>query len=110
ELRGIVGEGGSRDRAVLDEGDGFALLLHRHHDVEPGGARLGDRRLQLRIEYLEHAAPLRAGLVPAETEIAHQVPELHEAAEVVVMVVIGKYEEQKALGLTALDREERAAA
>src|SRR5262249_24207687 len=70
---------------------------------------LRDRRLQLRIEYLEHAAPLRAGLAPAETEIAHQVPELHEAAEVVVLVILGKFDEQHGFGIAAHDRVDRGA-
>ena len=48
EPRGIVGEMRQRHRAVLDEGDRLALLLHRHHDVEAGGAKLGDAGLQAR--------------------------------------------------------------
>ena len=48
EPRGVVGEMLERHRAVLDEGDRLSLLLHRHHDVEAGGAHLGDRGLQLR--------------------------------------------------------------
>ena len=62
-----------RHRAVLDEGDRLALLLHRHHDVEAGGAHLGDGGLQLGIEHLDDAAPLRAGVVPGEAEVADQV-------------------------------------
>ena len=73
EPRGVVGQMLERHRAVLDERDRFALLLHRHHDVEAGGAHLGDRGLQPGIEHLDHAAPCRAGLVPAEAEIAHQL-------------------------------------
>jgi hypothetical protein len=96
-----------RHRAVLDEGYGFALLLHRHHDVEAGGAHLGNRRLQLRIERLDHATPFRAGPVPAETEIAHQVPELHEAAKVLILVVLGKFHEQDGFGIAAHDRIDR---
>ena len=33
---GILGEVVKGDRAILDKGNGFALLLHRHHDVEAG--------------------------------------------------------------------------
>ena len=39
-------------------------LLHRHHDVEAGGAHFGDGGLQLRIEHLDHAAPFGAAVVP----------------------------------------------
>ena len=35
-LFGVVGEVLQVDRAVLDEGDRFAVALHRHHDVQPG--------------------------------------------------------------------------
>ena len=45
---GVVGEMLERHRAILDEGDRLALLLHRHHDVEAGGAHIGDRGLQRR--------------------------------------------------------------
>ena len=62
EPRGVVGEMLERHRAVLDEGDRLSLLLHRHHDVEAGGAHLGDRGLQLGIEHLDHAAPLGAAV------------------------------------------------
>ena len=48
EPRGIVGEMRQRHRAILDEGDRLALLLHRHHDVEAGGAEIGDAGLQAR--------------------------------------------------------------
>ena len=46
EAGGIIGQMRQRHRAVLDEGDRLALLLHRHHDVEAGGAKLGDAGLQ----------------------------------------------------------------
>ena len=34
-------------------------ILHRHHDVEAGLAQVGDRRWQLRVEHIDHAALLR---------------------------------------------------
>ena len=76
EPRGIVGEMRQRHRAVLDEGDRLALLLHRHHDVEAGGAKLGDAGLQRGFDDLDHAAPFALRLVPAEAEIGHQLAEL----------------------------------
>ena len=64
---GVFGEMLERHRAILDEGDRLSLLLHRHHDVEAGGAHVGDRRLQRRIEHLDHAAPLRAAACPSRS-------------------------------------------
>ena len=64
EPRGVVREMLERHRAVLDERDRFALLLHRHHDVEAGGAHLGDGGLQGGIEHLDHPAPFCAGSCP----------------------------------------------
>ena len=49
EPLGIVGEMRQRHRAILDKGDRLALLLHRHHDVEAGGAEIGDRRSAARV-------------------------------------------------------------
>ena len=91
---GIVGEMIERHRAILDEGNRFALLLHRHHDVEAGGAHFGDRGLQLGIEHLDHAALLCARLVPADAKIADQFDESHQAADVFVPVVFGEFDEQ----------------
>ena len=104
EPRGIVGEMLERHRAVLDERDRFALLLHRHHDVEAGGAHLGDGGLQCGIEHLDHSAPFCAGLVPGEAEIAHQLVEPAEPAHVLVLVVLGELDEQDRLGIAAHDR------
>ena len=46
---------------------GFPSLLHRHHDVEAGGAQIGDRGLQGGIEHVDHAAPLRAARGPSRS-------------------------------------------
>ena len=61
---GVVGEMLERHRAILDEGDRLSLLLHRHHDVEAGGAHVGDRGLQRGIEHVDHAAPVRRRSCP----------------------------------------------
>ena len=73
---GVVGEMRQRHRAILDERDRLALLLHRHHDVEAGGAEIGDGGLQRRLDDLDHAAPFALRVVPAEAEIGHQLAEL----------------------------------
>ena len=49
QLFGEIGEIGQRDGAILDEGDRFAVALHRHHDVQPGFPHFGDLGLKARI-------------------------------------------------------------
>ena len=107
EPRGIVRQMLERHRAVLDERDRFALLLHRHHDVEAGGAHIGDGGLQPGIEHVDHAAPCRAGLVPAQAELAHQLLEPHQVAQVLVLVLLGELDEQDRRGITAHHRIDR---
>jgi hypothetical protein len=68
---GVVGEVFERDGAVFDEGDWFALLLHGHHDVEAGGAQVGDGGLEGGVQHFDHAAPVGARAIEAEAEIAH---------------------------------------
>ena len=101
EPRGVIGEMLERHRAVLDEGDRFALLLHRHHDVEAGGAHFGDAGLQFRIEHLDDAAPFGAAFVPGETEIADQLAEPFQAAQVLVPIVLGEFDEQDRFRIAA---------
>ena len=98
---GVVGQMLERHRAILDEGDRFALLLHRHHDVEAGGAHVGDGGLQFGIEHLDHAAPFGAALVPAEAEIADQVLELAQPAQVFLVIVLAELDQQDGGGRAA---------
>ena len=51
----------------LHEGDRFPFLLHRHHDVEAGGAHLGDRGLQFCIEHLDHDAGFARRICPSRS-------------------------------------------
>ncbi len=101
EPLGIVGKMRQRHRAVLDERDRLALLLHRHHDVEAGGAKLGDRGLQARLCDLDHTAPFALGLVPAKTEIGHQLAKLLQAGQVFGLVFLGKLDDQDRIGIAA---------
>ena len=107
EPAGVVGEMLERHRAILDEGDRFALLLHRHHDVEAGGAQVGDRRLQIGIEHLDHAAPLAAALVPAQAEIADQVLEPPQPAQVFLVIILAELDQQDGGGRSAHEFIER---
>src|SRR5262249_54351748 len=63
--------------------------------------------LQLGIEDLDHAAPFRARLVPAKAKRPHQILELHQAAEVVVWVSLGKFHEKHGFGIAAHDPLDR---
>ncbi len=100
ELLRVLGEVGQGHRAILDEGHGFARVLHGHHDVEAGRAQVGDRALQLGVEHVHHAAPLGARPVPAEAERAHGVAEVAQAAAV-AGVVLGELDEQQRFRLAA---------
>ncbi len=92
----VIGEMLKRHSTVLDEGHGLPLVLHRHHDVEAGGAHLGDGGLQFGIQDLDHPAPLIARLVPTETKIADQLLELPQQAQIDLVIVF-----------TELDQEDR---
>ena len=61
---GILRQIGQLDGAILNEGDGFAVVLHRHHDVEPGAAQLRDAGLQFGVGHRGHAAPFRLFVAP----------------------------------------------
>ena len=54
QARRVVGQMLERHGAVLDERDRLAGALHRHDDVEPGGAHLPDPGLGGRLERLDH--------------------------------------------------------
>ena len=107
ETRGVFREMLERHRAILDEGDRLPLLLHRHHDVEARGAHLGDRGLQCRIEHLDHAALLRAGVAPGIAEIAHQLAELLQAAQIFVVIVLAEFDQQDRIRIAAHELLER---
>ena len=94
EPRGVLREMLERHRAILHEGNRFALVLHRHHDVEAGGAHIGDRGLQRWVEYLHHAALLCTALVEAVAEVAHQFGELFQPAQVFVLIILTEFHQQ----------------
>ncbi len=90
-----------RHGAVLHERDRLSLLLHRHHDVEAGGADVGDRRLQLRVEDVDHAAPFRPALAPAEAEIADQLVQARELPQVLAVIVLAELDEEHGFRVAA---------
>jgi hypothetical protein len=55
QLVGVLGQVLERHRAVLDEGHGLAVALHRHHDVESRLAHLPEVALEAGIDHLDHA-------------------------------------------------------
>jgi hypothetical protein len=94
QLRGVVGEVLQRHRAILDERDGLPLLLHRHHDIEARGAKLGDRRLQIGVEHVDHAAPIGAVVAPIEAEISHQLMQALQSP-FVFLRLLGELDQQQ---------------
>ena len=105
---GIFGEVLERHRAILDEGDGFSLLLHGHHDVEAGGAHLVDGGLQLRIEHLDDAAPFRSALVPAEAKIADELAQAQQPAKALAVILCANSTNRMASGRRARTVDGRA--
>ncbi len=93
-----------RHGAVFDKGDRLALLFHRHHDVEPGGAEIRDAGLQGGLGHLDHAAPAPRRLVPAEPEVGHQLAELLQTLQVVGLVFLGELDHQQRIGIAAHGR------
>ena len=69
---GVLGEVLERHRAILDEGDGLAVALHGHHDVQAGLAHFPHSALQAGVGDLDHAARV--------AEIGHQLREFPELA------------------------------
>ena len=97
EPLGVVGEMRQRHRTILDKGDRFALLLHRHHDVEAGCAEI--RRSPLAVAgsmIVDHAAPFALRAAPAEAEIRHQFGELLEPLQIVGLIFFGEFDDQDA--------------
>ena len=99
----VVREMLQRDGAIFDEGDGFAVALHRHHDVEAGLADLPERGLRAGLSHLHHAA--------RQAEIAHQLDQTGEIEQLVFALLAGEFDQQDGFGLAdqgALDhRPER---
>jgi hypothetical protein len=95
-----------RHGAILDEGNRFAGLLHRHHDVEARRAHLADAGLQFRIEYFDHAAPFGAAVIPGDTEVAQQFAEPLQAPQIFVPVVLGEFDEQDSFRIAAQERRD----
>ena len=88
---GVVGQIIQRDRTILDERDRLGVALHRHHDVQPGFAHLGDAGLERRVGRPHH----RVGIA----EIGHrrfQLGELRQQRRVFVAVEL---DQQQAVGL-----------
>ncbi|KNX42615.1 hypothetical protein ROTO_09170 [Roseovarius tolerans] len=58
-----------RHGAILDEGHGLSLVLHRHHDVEPRLAQLSDLGGKGHVPDLDHAAFVAVALAEAIAQI-----------------------------------------
>ena len=95
---GVFGEVLERHCAILDEGDRLSLLLHRHHDIEPGGTHVVDGGLQLGIEHFDHATRFRPALVPAKTEIADKLPQPQQTPKVLAGVLFRELDKQDGWG------------
>ena len=92
---GVLGQIGQLDGTILDEGDWFSVGFHRHHDVEPGFAQLGDLVLQHRIGDRCHPAPAVTGSRPREAEITHHLLELTQLDRVVGLILLDELHQQE---------------
>src|SRR3546814_6744494 len=72
----------------------FALRLHRHHDVEALLAHLPDLLLEVGLDGLHHAALALALIAPAEAKLRHHVAERGEAAQVLLLVLLGELDQR----------------
>ena len=70
---GIGGEVRQFDGAILDKGHRLTVVLHRHHDIEPRTAQLGNPALQGGVGHLGHPAPVPARSAPGEPQIPHHL-------------------------------------
>ena len=82
EPLGVVGEMRQRHRAILDERDRLALLLHRHHDVEAGGAETRRSRSAAQASMISTTPPhLRCGWSQPKPRSAISSPSCFSRAE-----------------------------
>ena len=86
---GVIREMLQRHRAILDEGDGLRIPLHRHHDVEAGLAYLPDRFLADRLRHLHHGVHMAV--------IGHTGIEALEVAHQCVPVVAGEFHQEQTI-------------
>ncbi len=67
----VFGEIFEIDGTVFDEGDGLAVTLHRHHDIETGLSYLPDRLLKFTVSRLHHCV--------GEAQLSHEINQLLHA-------------------------------
>ena len=95
---GVVGEMFERDGAILDEGDGFGVAFHGHHDVEAGFADVPDLALGWRVADGDDGV--------GEAVIGHGLVETAEVAVEGVAGVAGEFDDEEAVGSAARDLAE----
>ena len=97
EPLGVIGQMRQRHRAILDERDRLALLLHRHHDVEAGGAELGDARSAGAGSMISTTPPhLRCGLFQPKPRSPISSPSCFSRLHVFGLVLLGEFDDQHA--------------
>ena len=101
EPLGVVGEMRQRHRAILDEGDRLALLLHRHHDVEAGGAKIGDAGLRAGSTISTTPPHLRCGLFQPKPRSAINSPSCFSFARIFGLIFLGELDDQQRVGIAA---------
>src|ERR1700693_3827900 len=88
ESLGIVSQILDGHGGVLNEGDRFAVALHRHHDVEARLAHFGDLRLEIRLDGATHAV--------RKAQIAHKALKPCELRKQRLILEPMKFDDQEA--------------
>ena len=79
-----------RHGAILDEGHGLTVALHRHHDVETGLADFPEGRLRTGLGHLDHAA--------GQAEIGHQFDQPRKITELILALLARELDQQDRVG------------
>ncbi len=93
ELVGVLGQVLERHGAVLDEGHGLPVALHRHHDVEPRLSHFPQVLLRAGLQQLHDAA--------GEAQVRHELREALHAPHLLVAIVAGELHQQDRVGRAA---------
>ena len=85
----VFGEVLQRHSAIFDEGNRFAVALHRHHDVESGFAHFPDIALQCRVAYFQHGIRI--------AQITHHLRQALKLRALLGFVLAGEFHQQNGL-------------
>ena len=89
---GVFGQMLQRYGTVFDEGHGFAIAAHGHHDIQTRLAHFPDIALQCAVQDLYNGS--------RQLQIAHQLAELSELAHLCILILTRELHQQDRVGLS----------